>query len=188
MTRTERMPMLARDAMDAAQRAAADELIAGPRGGVKGPFVALLRSPELMSRLQKVGEYLRFQSALPPRLSELVMATVAREWSNEFEWAVHVPLAQKAGVAAKILEAIGAGRRPDAMADDEALVHDFTLELLARKGVCDATYERGVKSLGERALLDLIGLIGYFVGICMVMNVAHTPGPAGSPPLGTFPP
>jgi 4-carboxymuconolactone decarboxylase len=113
---------------------------------------------------------------------------VAREWTNEFEWAVHAPLAEKAGVSLRTLESIGAGRRPDAMADDEALVHDFARELLERKGVCDATYEGAVKLLGERALLDLIGLIGYFAGICMVMNVAHAPAPSGSSPLITFPP
>ena len=94
---TDRMPPIPRERMTEAQRAAADELIAGPRKGVKGPFVPLLRSPELMARLQKVGEYLRFESALPPRLSEFATLVVARRWTQQFEWAVHVPLAIAAG-------------------------------------------------------------------------------------------
>src|SRR3954463_4128906 len=97
----ERMPALRLEDMDEAQRAAAQELIAGPRGAVMGPFIPLLRSPELMNRLQKVGEYLRFQSALEPRVSEFVMLVVSRQWTQQFEWAVHVPLALKAGVKAE---------------------------------------------------------------------------------------
>ena len=173
----ERMPMIARDAMDDAQRQAADALIAGPRKGVKGPFVALLRSPELMDRLQRVGEYLRFGSSLEARLNEFAMAVVAREWTNHFEWTVHAALAAKAGVARDTLEAVREGRRPAGMAEDEALVFDFVHEVLRNKGVSDATYERTVKRLGERGLMDLMGLVGYFVTICMVMNVAHAPAP-----------
>src|ERR1700712_6095596 len=92
-----RMPPLPKDAMSEAQRAAAEELIAGPRKGVKGPFIALLRSPALMDRLQRVGEYIRFDSSLPPRLSEFAMLVVARAWTQQFEWFTHVPLARKAG-------------------------------------------------------------------------------------------
>src|SRR3954471_19047244 len=101
-----RMPPLAREAMSEAQRAAADELIAGPRKGVKGPFIALLRSPELMSRLQKVGEYLRFGSAVEPRLSEFATLLVSRSWSQQFEWATHVPFALKAGTSEETVAAI----------------------------------------------------------------------------------
>ena len=185
----ERMPAIPREAMDEAQRRAADELTAGPRGGVKGPFIPLLRSPELMDRLQKVGEYLRFKSALEPRLSEFTMMVVAREWTNQFEWAVHAALAARDGVAKEAIDAVAEGRRPDAMAADEALVHDFAQELLRRKGVCDATFERAREKLGERGLMDLVGLIGYFATVCMVMNVAHTPAPADPTvaPIAPFP-
>jgi 4-carboxymuconolactone decarboxylase len=98
---TERMPLPSFDTMSDAQRTAANELIAGPRKGVKGPFIPLLRSPELMSRLQKVGEYLRFHSAVPPRIAEFATLCVARSWSQQFEWVMHVPLALKAGTPRK---------------------------------------------------------------------------------------
>src|SRR6476646_1814968 len=119
------MPPLDPVTMTDAQRRAADELAAGPRGGVKGPFIPLLRSPELMDRLQKVGEYLRFQSSLEPRIGEFVMCVVSRQWTQQFEWAVHVPLALKAGVNAGTLDDLAAGRRPQKMANDEAIAYDF---------------------------------------------------------------
>src|SRR5689334_6447342 len=102
----ERMPPIPRDRMDEAQRAAADELIAGPRKGVKGPFIPLLRSPQLMARLQKVGEYLRFESALPRRLNEFVTLVVSRAWTQQFEWFTHVPLALQAGTSAKTIDSL----------------------------------------------------------------------------------
>jgi 4-carboxymuconolactone decarboxylase len=171
----ERMPPLAREAMNAAQQAAADELIAGPRKAVKGPFIALLRSPALMARLQKVGEYLRFDSALPPRLSEFATLVVARAWSQQFEWAVHVPLALQAGTSAATVDALREGRRPTDMSADEALVHDFLVELEAHRGVCDATYAATVSRLGEQGVVDLVALAGYFTLVSMVLNVARTP-------------
>src|SRR3954451_15046899 len=107
-----RMPPLAREAMNDAQRAAADELTAGPRKGVKGPFIGLLRSPDLMARLQKVGEYLRFGSALPVRVSEFATLWVSRAWTQQFEWATHVPLALKAGTSPDTIESLALGKRP----------------------------------------------------------------------------
>ena len=174
-TPTDRMPPLPREQLDDAQRAAADELIAGPRKGVKGPFVPLLRSPELMARLQKVGEYLRFESALPPRLSEFATVLVARRWAQQFEWAVHVPLAIAAGTLPATIDALRAGIRPATMSDDEALLHDFVNELVDRRGVSAALYRDAVGRLGEHGVLDLIGLVGYFTTISMVLNVARTP-------------
>jgi 4-carboxymuconolactone decarboxylase len=183
MSRVDRMPPLERAAMTEAQRKVADELAAGPRGGVKGPFIALLRSPELMDRLQKVGEYLRFQSSLEPRISEFVMLVVSRQWTQQFEWTVHVPLALAAGVSTATIEDLAVGRRPEKMANDEALAYDFCDELARNHGVSEATYRQLVDRFGERGLLDLLGLIGYFTTVSMVMNVAHTPAPPGTQPL-----
>ena len=138
----DRMPPIPREQMTETQRAAADELIAGPRKGVKGPFIPLLRSPELMARLQKVGAYLRFESALPPRLSEFATLVVARAWTQQFEWAMHVPLAIAAGTLPATIDALRAGIRPATMSDDEALLHDFITELVERKGVSDGAVSR----------------------------------------------
>jgi 4-carboxymuconolactone decarboxylase len=170
-----RMPPIATEHMDDAQRKAADELIAGPRKGVKGPFIALLRSPELMARLQKVGEFLRFQSSLPARVSEFATLIVARQWSQQFEWSVHVPLALKAGTAQETITALQQGRRPTTLSAQEAQVYDFVTELSLNKGVCDATYRDCVEFLGEAGVVELTSLVGYFVLISMVLNVAHIP-------------
>jgi 4-carboxymuconolactone decarboxylase len=185
----ERMPAIPRERMDEAQRAAADELIAGPRKGVKGPFIPLLRSPQLMARLQKVGEYLRFESALPRRVNEFVTLVVSRAWTQQFEWATHVPLAIAAGTAPQTIEALREGRRPAGMSREEELAHDFTTELLRTCGVSDATYRATVEAFGERGVVDLVGLIGYFTSVSMVLNVAHTPPEPGGAmePLPSLP-
>ena len=185
----ERLPMLTPPQMDAAQRTAADELIAGPRKAVKGPFIALLRSPDLLQRAQKVGEYLRFHHSLPARLTEFATLVVARAWTQQFEWVVHVPLALKEGIRADTIAALRAGSRPTTMSEDEALVYDFTVELTAHHGVGDDTYRRCIERFGERGTIDLVGTIGYFVWMSMVLNVAHTPPEIvpGVEPLPAFP-
>ena len=176
----ERLPLPSLEAMTEAQRAAANDLIAGPRKGVKGPFIPLLRSPELMTRLQKVGEYLRFQSSLAPRISEFSTLCVARAWSQQFEWVVHVPLALKAGTSKETIDAIREGRRPASMSLAEAVVYDFIAELLTTKGIAQATYDAVMSELGDQGLIDLVGVVGYFTSMCMVINVAHTPPESGN--------
>jgi 4-carboxymuconolactone decarboxylase len=184
----DRMPPLTPEAMSAEQKSAAAELAAGPRGGVRGPFIPLLRSPELMNRLQKVGEYLRYQSALEPRLSELAMLIVSRCLTQQFEWQVHYPLALKAGLGKDTADALAQGARPPDMKPDEALVHDFCTELLRTHGVAEPTYRDAVARLGERGVVDLVGLVGYFITVSLVMNVAHTPaGSTGTAPLAPYP-
>jgi len=171
----ERMPPLPAAKMTDAQRKAAEEMIAGPRKGVKGPFVPLLRSPELMDRLQKVGEYLRFQSSLDQRISELVMLVVSRDWTQQFEWFVHVPLGRKAGISEDTVAALSDGRRPSGMSEDEQVAYDFCEELLRNKGVSETTYRRAVDRFGENGVIDMLGVAGYFTTVSMIMNVAHSP-------------
>ena len=174
----QRMPPLPAGKMTDAQRKAADEMIAGPRKGVKGPFVPLLRCPELMDRLQKVGEYLRFQSSLDQRISEFVILVVSRAWTQHFEWFVHVPFGRKAGISEDTIAALADGRRPSGMSEDEELAYDFCDELLRNKGVSETTYRRAVMRFGENGVIDMLGVAGYFTTVSMIMNVAHSPPPA----------
>ncbi len=185
----QRMPALPPEEMSQTQKTAAQALIDGPRGAVFGPFIALLRSPELMNRLQKVGEYLRFDSILAPRISEFVMLIVSRQWSQQFEWCMHYPLALRAGVRQDVLDALAQGCRPPGMAQDEKAAYDFCDELARTHGVSDATYQRAVAAFTEAGVIDMTGLIGYFTTVSMVLNVARTPPMEGSTsvPLAPFP-
>jgi 4-carboxymuconolactone decarboxylase len=184
----ERMPKIPEDKMTPAQKQAAAALAAGPRGEVKGPFVALLRSPDFMDRVQRVGEYVRFRCPFDKRINEMAAAITARHWTQQFEWWAHARQALEAGLKPAIAEAIAEGRRPTGMAEDEEIVYDFLTELLANKGVCDATYERALKKFGEPGVIDLIGISGYYGLLAMVMNVARTAVPEGNPlPLTAFP-
>ncbi|HUL58497.1 MAG TPA: hypothetical protein VLU43_04445 [Anaeromyxobacteraceae bacterium] len=183
----DRMPPIPTDKMTEAQRAAAQELIAGPRGAVFGPFIPLLRSPELLSRLQKMGEYLRYHNAAGQKLSELAILYVARRWTQQVEWAIHEPLARKQGVRPEVVAALAEGRRPPALADDEAAVYDFLEELYDNHSVSDATYGRALAKLGEQGVVDLAALAGYYELLAMVMNAARTPTEGGKQPLQPFP-
>src|ERR1700719_4619131 len=121
----ERMAEIPLDKMTPAQRSIADAIMSGPRKALAGPFNAWLRSPALADRLQKVGEYVRFHSSIPHRLNELAILVTARAWSAEFEWWAHYQIALKAGLDAKIADAIAAGSHPDDMSEDERVVYDF---------------------------------------------------------------
>ena len=173
------MPPLRDAELSAAQRAAAAELAAGPRGGVVGPFIAALRSPELMTRLQRLGEYLRYRNALGPRLTELAILITARAWSQPFEWALHVDEAEARGIARATIAAIARHRKPLRMPADEATVYDYLGELHAKQAVSDATYARAVAAFGEAGVVDLTAVAGYYTTLAMILNVARTPVPPG---------
>jgi len=185
----ERMPLPPMESMTPEQKAAAQALIDGPRKGVYGPFLPLMRSPVLLDRVARVGEYLRFESVLDARIRELVTAAAARHVGNQFEWHMHAPLAVKAGVDAGAIDALRQGARPaSGLKEDEALALDFALELLRTNGSSEPTYERAVRSFGENGVVELTTLIGYFVMVNWLMNVAHTPAMASAgAPLPAFP-
>lgn len=172
----ERLPMPSPETMDDAQRAAARTLTEGPRKGVFGPFVPLLRCPDLLDRVAALGEQLRFGSSLDARIRELVTCAVARHACNQFEWLMHAPLARQAGVAVDALECLRLGARPGCLADDEAVALDLATELLATHGVSDPTYHAALSRWGERGVVELSCLVGYFAMVCWLMNVARTPG------------
>jgi len=178
----ERMGRIAPESMTEGQRQAAAELASGPRGEVRGPFNVLLRSPELMSPLQKVGEYLRFRCQLDRRIAEMATLIAARHWTQTYEWNAHHPLALKAGLKPEIAQAIADGRRPTGMAQDEEIVYDTLTEALLNKSLSDATYDRAVKQFGEQNLVDLLAIAGYYALLAMLLNVARTPLPEGKQP------
>src|SRR3984957_12810176 len=174
-----RFPPLKIDAMTPDQRRVAEAITSGPRGGLGGPFQAWLRSPELADRLQKVGEYLRFSSAVPRRLNELAILITARAWDAQYEWYAHHRLALEAGLDPAVAADIAAGRRPAAMQADEAVVYDFCTELRATRRVGDETLARAVSLLGEAGMIDLIAVSGYYDIVSMTLNVAEVPVPDG---------
>jgi 4-carboxymuconolactone decarboxylase len=183
MTQGRRFKQLAEGEMSEAQGKVYREIAGGPRGGVRGPFNALLRSPELAQRAQKLGEYLRFESSLPPRLNELAILVTARHWTSQYEWYAHAQLAAKAGLEASIIGALQAGKRPAAMKEDEAAIYDFCSELHAKKTVSDAAFKAVLDRFGERGIVDLIGVSGYYTLVSMVLNVERVPIPDGAQPL-----
>ena len=175
----QRMPRLAPEQMTPAQRAAAAELEAGPRGKVQGPYIAVLRSPGLTTPLQKLGEYIRFHCRLDMRLNEMAALMTARQWSQQFEFCVHTPHALEAGLPRAVIDAIAEGRRPAEMTQDEETLYDFLTEVFATKGACDTTYARTDAQFGEEGVVDLLGIAGYYVTLAMIMNVARTALPEG---------
>ena len=186
--RTARMAKIDPASMTEDQKAAAAELAAGPRGEVRGPFNVMLRSPGLMSPLQKVGEYLRFKCELDRRIAEMATLIAARQWTQNYEWSAHHPLALKAGLKAEVADAIAEGRRPRGMAEDEEITYDLLNELFLNKSVSDHTYDRAVAKFGERNVVDIVAIGGYYALLGMLMNVARTALPEGKEPgMAHFP-
>ena len=173
----DRMPAIPEAQMSPDQKRVMDEIAAGPRGRIGGPFIPLMRSPELMNRLQKVGEYLRFQNTVGLRNSEFAVLIVARHWSQPIEWAIHRPIAEKEGVLPATCDAIAEGRRPDNMTDDETLIYNVLEELRNNRSLSDPTYAQLLKRFGEQGVIDLVAHYGYYSLLAMTMNVARTAVP-----------
>lgn len=184
----DRMPPIPADALTDAQKNAIEAFKAARSADISGPFVPLLRSPEVMSRARAMGDYLRFKSSLPPRLSELVILLTARRWTQQYEWNAHQPLALQGGLRTDVVKAIADGRRPDAMAEDEDAVYTLWDEVQRNQSVSDATYARAVGKVGEQGVIDVLGITGYYTMLAMVMNTTRTPLPDGvKPALAPFP-
>lgn len=168
--------------LDAAQRKVHDDIVAGPRGKVEGPLGVWLWRPELADRAQRLGEYARYMTCLPPVLSELAILAVARKWGSEFEWHVHKPIALKAGVPAEAVEAIRTGRVPALEDPAQSVVYEFCAALLLDHRVDDALYARAVTTLCEEGVVDLVGILGYYSLISMTINTFNVPLPEGGRP------
>jgi 4-carboxymuconolactone decarboxylase len=184
----DRMPPIPPGQQTEAQKKAVAEFTAVRKADVSGPFVPMLRSPEVMNRARAMGDYLRFNSVLPPRLSEFAILITARQWTQNYEWDAHNRLALEGGLSPDIVNAIAQGRRPDKMADDEEILYTFCDELHRNQSISDPTYARAVAKFGEQGVIDIVGISGYYTMLAMVLNTARTPVPAGrTPALAPFP-
>ena len=167
------------------QQRALDGLRTTPRQLSRGlgPFNALLRSPELLNRVQRVGAYIRFQSSIPQRLNELAILITARHWTAQYEWYAHRELAMQAGLALDIIAALAEDKRPERMSDDETVLYEFCTELLKTGQVSDTHFDAVRDRFGESGVVDLVGALGYYSLIALVLNVDRCPVPPGQPPL-----
>jgi 4-carboxymuconolactone decarboxylase len=183
----DRMPPLPTAELTEQQTQALAEFVAA-RGQPTGPWIALLRSPELMTRTRGLSDYLRFESILPGYLREFVILMTARQWGQNYEWNAHYPLAIDEGFSPDAARAIAEGRRPEGMVKEEAILYDLFMELQRNHSVSDATYERAVERFGEQGVVETVSLIGYYTMISMILNTSRAPLPAGATPaLAPFP-
>jgi 4-carboxymuconolactone decarboxylase len=176
-----RMPNIVYAELDADQRRVHDAITAGPRGQVQGPLRVWLQSAKLADRAQALGAFCRFGSSLPPRLSELAILATGAHWRAGFEWFAHAPIAIKAGVDPAAVEAIRIGKPPTFAQADEAAVYAFAHELLTTREVSDATYREAVAQLGQKRVVELVGILGYYGLISMTIKAFEVPLPAGTP-------
>lgn len=178
---TSRLPLLDPNDMNADQRAVYDDIMSGARGSIQGPFNPWLRSPKLADRAQKLGEYCRFNTILGPRLSEIAILLTARHWQSQFEWYAHAGLARDAGHSDETIAAIKDGARPDFADYREAMVFDYAHELIANGRVGDETHARAVELLSEQGVVEVVGVIGYYMLVSLTLNAFHVPLPEGVP-------
>lgn len=178
----QRIPALNPDALDADQRAVYDAIANGPRKGVRGPLAVWLHRPLLADRAQALGRYCRYDSSLPPRLSELAILFMGRYWLAEYEWAAHKPFALEAGVSPTVIDAIRDGMNPAFEQRDEALVFAFLAQLHAKREVDDGLYAELVDAIGQDGVVDLVGIAGYYTLISMTIKAFNVPAPAGATP------
>lgn len=183
----DRMPPLPTAELTEQQAQALASFVAA-RGQPTGPWIALLRSPELMTRTRGLSDYLRFESVVPGWLRELVILMTARQWGQSYEWNAHYPIAIDEGLSAEMAHAIAEGRRPENMVEEEEILYDFCTELQRNHSVSDATYERAVARFGEQGVIEVVSLMGYYTMISMILNTSRAPLPAGAvPALAPFP-
>ena len=183
----QRLPTIAPEHYTAEQKKAAADFLAARKVPVFGPFEPMMHSPEVMSIARSTGDYLRYNSAIGNTLSELVILVTAREWSQDFEWYVHQPIALKVGISKDITDAIADGRRPRAMSADEEIVYDFTIELQRNKRVSDATFNRAEQRFGKKGVVDMVGICGYYTSLAMQLNTARYQFSGEGPRLSRFP-
>ena len=180
--RGDRFKPLSYEQLTPEQKTMADHVLAGDRGSLNGPYNVLLRSPEMGDLAQKFGAYTRFHSSLSKKLNEFAILMTARFWNSQFEWYAHHKYALDAGLSPAVIEAVAAGKRPTSMQPDEEVVYNLCNELLSTRQVSDATFRAAVNGLGERGVVDLVGVVGYYHLVSMLLNIDRYPLPDGAKP------
>jgi 4-carboxymuconolactone decarboxylase len=184
----DRLPTIPPAQYSPEQKQAAAEFEAARKVPVFGPFEPLMYSPAVMSQARAMGDYLRYKSAIGNTLSELAILLTAREWTQDFEWSVHYPIALKAGIRQDTADAIAEGRRPASLSADEAIVYDYALELLKTKQVSNSTFERAKTRFGAKGVVDMTGIVGYYTFLAMELNAAQYPPAKDAKKLPRLPP
>ena len=177
-----RLPILSEDQLAAAQRALLQSIRSGPRGSsttIRGPFAVFLHAPAFGELAQRLGGHCRFNTGVPPRLSEFAILVTARLWRAQYEWFAHVPQAERAGVKPQTIRDLHKGRMPKAAPKDERTIYDFIQELYKTRRVSDKTFSRVRTLLGDAATVELVGVLGYYVLISMILNVFRMSPPPG---------
>ena len=188
----DRFPILKPEALSAEQNQTLKNIMSGPRARAmtpegmtevlsNGPFNAWLYSPDLGDRLQRVGEFIRYKTSIPLYLNEFAILITARVWTSQYEWYAHYPIAIKAGLDPRLAAELADGKRPANMKPDEAAVYDFCMQLHREKKVSDANYQKVKAIFGEKGVMDLIGVSGYYTAVSMTLNVGEVAVPAGTP-------
>ena len=180
-----RSPEISLDQMNVKQKKVFEEITSGPRGSVRGPFIPLLNSPELADKVQKLGQFVRYECSIPWKLREIAILVTAYHWKAQYEWFAHDAEARRAGVSESIIEAIRIGERPDFRSSDEEEIYDFCNELYETKGVSDPTFEKIIKRHGLQGATDLSGLLGHYNLIAITLNIFDIEVPGGAKPLST---
>ncbi len=170
-------------AMTPRQRAFRDAIFGGPRAKtvLNGPFAIWAHAPEFGDLAQQLGAHCRYKTAIEPRLSEFAILVTAHRWRAQYEWFAHAPLAERAGVQPETIRALRAGRAPTSAPADERALYDFITELYRTRRVSARTYARVHKLIGDAAMVELVGILGYYALISMTLNVFATPLPDGAP-------
>jgi len=172
-TAQERLPTIPPAQYNDAQKQAAADFLAARKTPVQGPFEPMMYSPPVMNRARAMGDYLRYASGVGNTLSEFAILITARDWGQDYEWSIHAPIAAKAGIASEKIAAIRDGRRPQAMSADETVIYDFASELLHNKSVSDGSFQAAEKRFGKPAVVDLVGIVGYYTFNAMMLNTAR---------------
>ena len=178
-----RLPVLDMASLTGEQQALVDAISSGPRGRFSnsGPFAVYLHAPGFGHLAQQLGGYVRLGTSVPPRLSELAILCTARFWQAQYEWVAHAAIAAKQGVKPATIRDLQAGRTPTSAPRDEMAIYAFVRELYATRRVSDATYKRVHKLLGDAGMVELVGILGYYAMVSMILNVFRMPVPEGTP-------